>query len=181
MVRWLEALPEEFCARLPRVKIAVAARLRTPAGGPAHAASFIPQRYLLLDTPLFSPRRRGELGRILYHELCHFLWPRLGRRRLIYEAAIAREIRNGVAGELGHSAALAKTALNRQMIRTRHSNWRHYLCESFCDTGAYLLLRNSGYRPSRHSEWTLAPRVRRERLGAWRLAAGLGAPGKGRR
>ena len=182
LAQWLEALPPEFSLRLPRIKIAAAAGLQTPARGPAHAASFIPQRYLLLAQSLFS--RSGELGRILYHELCHFLWPRLGTGRRFYEAAITRETQAGITGELGYSAAAAKealtgaqgqatTAASAAPARARERRWRHYLCESFCDTGAWLLLRQAGHRRSRHSEWTLEQRTRPERFEAWRAAAGF--------
>ena len=168
--------------RLPRIKVAVAASLQTSARGPAHAASFIPQRYLLLAQSLFS--RPGELGRILYHELCHFLWPRLWSGRRLYEAAIARETEAGIRGELGYSAQEAKEALcvaQRQAarspsagpVRAWQRRWRYYLCESFCDTGAWLLLRQAGHRRRRHSEWTLEPCARAGRWQAWRAAAGF--------
>ncbi len=182
LAQWLEALPAGFSTRLPRIKIAVASGLQTPAREPAHAASFIPQRYLLLAQSLFA--RRGELGRILYHELCHFLWPRLRSGRRLYEAAIARETEAGITGELGYSAASAKEALcaaqeqvtlspSARPIRARQRRWRHYLCESFCDTGAWLLLRQAGHRRNRHSEWTLEQRARPERCQAWHAGAGF--------
>ena len=182
LAHWLGELPAEFTVRLPRIKIAVAAGLQTPERKPAHAASFIPQRYLLLAQSLLS--RPGELGRILYHELCHFLWPRLGTGRRLYEAVITRETEAGIAGELGYSAAAAKEALCAArgkgkgsaaagLVRSPDRSWRHYLCESFCDTGAWLLLRQAGHRRRRHSEWTLEPQARPERLRAWRAAAGL--------
>lgn len=173
LARWLEALPEEFTARLPRIKIAAAAALQTPARRPAHAASFIPQRYLLLADSLFS--RPGELGRIVYHEICHFVWPRLGKARRIFEAAVAHETEAGIAGELGHSSSLAKEELGAcgRRKRARDRRWRHYLCESFCDTGAYVLVRRAGHRRSRHSEWTLGLRARSARVRAWTAAVGL--------
>ncbi len=168
--------------RLPRIKVAAAASLQTQAHSPAHAASFIPQRYLLLGQSLFS--RPGELGRILYHELCHFLWPRLRSGRRLYEAEIARETEAGIRGELGYSAEEAKEALRGAQgqattaaspgpARARQTRWRYYLCESFCDTGAWLLLRQAGHRRSRHSEWTLERRARTKRWQAWRAAAGF--------
>jgi hypothetical protein len=46
--------------------------------------------------------------------------------------------------------------------------WRDYVCESFCDTAAWLY---SGVR--RHPEFTLAPRFR-ERRAAWFEAAFAG-------
>ena len=182
LAQWLEALPAGFSTRLPRIKIAVASGLQTPAREPAHAASFIPQRYLLLAQSLFA--RRGELGRILYHELCHFLWPRLRSGRRLYEATITLETEAGIRGELGYSAASAKEALcadqnqvarspSARLTRVQQRRWRHYLCESFCDTGAWLLLRQAGHRRNRHSEWTLERRARPERSQAWHAGAGF--------
>lgn len=167
--RWMRALAPEFVARLPRIKLAVALRLRTAAGGPAHAACFIPQKYLLLSDSLFS--RRGELGRILYHELCHFVWPRLGSGRAVYEAAVAREWRARVRGDLGFSSSLAREAL-KGARKSRHSRyWKHYVCENFCDTGAWVLLARAGLRhgrhSGRHSEWTLRASARESRRRAW--------------
>ncbi len=125
---WLETLPPEFTAKLRRVKAAPAADLTTPEGHLAHAAAFIPECYLLLGEPLF--RRRGELGRILFHELCHFLWPRLRRGRRIYEAALAGQLRERTGGELGFSAALARCALRPDSAAVRDRCWKHYLCTS---------------------------------------------------
>jgi len=126
---WISRLPAGFLARLPRLKVAVAGQLGSagasvviqevpPEGNRApanhlHAASFIPQRYVVLRRSLF--RRRVELGRILYHELCHFLWPRLGNLlRQRYDALLRREFRDGVRGELGYSAELRKKQLRER-------------------------------------------------------------------
>ena len=190
VARWLESIPPEFAARLPTVRVAVAEPLRNPAGEPAHAASFIPRKYLLLSPSLFS--RPGELGRILYHELCHFLWPRAPKTRAAWEAHVTREIAAGTAGEMGYSAESAKTRFFEAWPRARRlgrigaprtgwqparrPEWRHYLCESFCDTGAYVLLKDARRRPSRHSEWTLPPRARAARAKAWRAALSAADP-----
>ena len=49
--------------------------------------------------------------------------------------------------------------MRKQALRgTSGRRWREYLCESFCDTAAWLY---SGL-PS-HEEFTLAPRFRRPR------------------
>ena len=87
---WLQKLPPAFSNRLPPLKLAVADELSCigssvfingvtgraaqqnvlRSNSRVHAASFVPQRYVVLQRDLF--RRRVELGRILYHELCHF-------------------------------------------------------------------------------------------------------------
>ena len=170
---WLESLPAAIAVRLPPLRIAAAGRLRTEQGHAAHACCFIPQRYLLLEEALFS--RPGELGRILCHELCHFLWPRLRAGRAVYESALLREYRSGSRGDLGYASALARSRLLAGSAGRRDARWRHYACESFCDTGAFLLLRAAGYRRTRHSEWTLARRRRPARLAAWHAAVTAGA------
>ena len=185
---WIRRLPAGFTARLPPLKLAVADQLgsarasvlinevpRTQSRLPNnhfHAASFIPQRYVVLRRSLF--RRRVEFGRILYHELCHFLWPRLGNPlRQRYEAILRREFRDGTRGELGYSAELRKEKLRaaggspERKARLRRL-WREYVCESFCDTTAYVLLGSE--RRVRHSEYTLSRAARQRRC---RWVAGL--------
>jgi hypothetical protein len=175
--RWLGAAPAEFLRRLPGVRIAAACMVETFNYDGVHATSFIPQGYLLLGEELFA--WAGELGRILFHELCHFLWPRLGKGRELYEAAIMSEVREGVRGEMGFSAAESRESLPgrltdlRRLTPAARQRWRYYLCESFCDTGAYVLLRRCGYNRSRHSEWTLPEAARRRRVAAWLAAVGL--------
>ena len=189
LVYWVGRLPSGFGERLPQVKLAAADELwlaqgrvvvnQAPEGqavGPQdrlHAASFIPERYLVLNRRLF--RQRVELGRILYHELCHFLWPRLGNPlRKQYEELVREEFRGGVRGELGYSSEWRKAKLRAGGARIpipRQGLWREYICESFCDTAAYVLLgqeRNAG-----HSEYTLG-RGARERRTKWMAGWGLG-------
>lgn len=57
-------------------------------------------------------------------------------------------------GELGESASFKKALLTPQ-------RWRDYVCESFCDTAAWLY---SGVK--QHGEFTLARRWREPRK-AW--------------
>jgi len=178
---WILRLPAPLLARFVRLKITAAEHLAVvrenlfigSVPGPAqllrsthtHAASFIPERYIVLDQALF--RRRVETGRIFYHELCHFLWPRLGNAtRHYFEAEIREEFSQGIRGELGYSAAWRKEKLQRESdgsMKSRSRRWREYVCESFCDTGAYVLLGRE--RRPRHSEYTL-PRSARERRSA---------------
>ena len=129
------------------------------AGREVHAGSFLRQRRIVLDAALKTQPR--ELARILTHELFHFAWLRLGNaKRWSYEDLLRRELRNHVKGELGWSAERAKTALARGESVRRTRRWREYVCESFCDSGAWLF---AGSR--RHDEFTLPSDARRVRLG----------------
>ena len=117
------------------------------AGNPAHAATFIRARLIVLDIGL-----RADHNRILWHEIFHFAWVRLGNpRRIAWEGLLAREWQARARGEVGWSAEWRKRELSPNDPRNRTRHWREYCCESFCDTGAWLL---SG----RKSEITLTPR-----------------------
>ena len=130
---------------------------KSPAGRPVHGACHVRRREMVLDTELL--RRPGELARIFIHEIHHFVWVRLGNhRRLCFERALAVEIAQHARGELGWSSQLLKNELTAADAVRRTRRWRDYVCESFCDTAAWL------YSPqSRHSEWTLAKRRRETR------------------
>jgi hypothetical protein len=127
-------------------------------GREVHAGSFLRQRKIVLDSALKKQPR--ELERILMHELFHFAWLRLGNsKRWSYEELLRSEFENRVKGELGWSAERAKTALTSGEAIRRTRRWREYVCESFCDSGAWVF---AGSR--RHEEFTLpaaAGRVRR--------------------
>jgi hypothetical protein len=113
--KWLRALPPQLAERLPPLKICLFHRRDFPGGHVALGVSFIPQRYLILNDGL--PARPAELGRVLYHELGHFLWPRLGaRRRAVFGKAVAEELQAGVGGELGNSAESAKAESAKQWL-----------------------------------------------------------------
>ena len=182
---WVRRLPASFQKQLPPLKLAAAEQLRLVgtclfinenwvAGSPqsqadTHAASYIPERYVVLGKDLFS--RRVELGRIFYHELCHFLWLRLGNpKRLRFAALLQWEFQKKIPGELGHSSQRRKeklwagrTAASRALFHTRQ--WREYVCESFCDTGSFVLLDRQ--RRANHSEYTLARTARQRRIRLW--------------
>src|SRR5207248_8122517 len=107
-------------------------------GKEVHAGSFLRQRRIVLDASLKKQPR--ELVRILTHELFHFAWLRLGNpKRKSYEDLLRRELRRRVKGELGWSAESAKDVLTRGDIGRRTPRWREYVCESFCDSAAWLL------------------------------------------
>lgn len=118
-------------------------------GEEVHAAAFIRERRLVLDSAL--RRNPRELRRILVHELFHFAWIRLSNSgRLAWERLLIEERRAGAGGELGWSAECRKDALSGGDVRQRTRRWREYACESFCDTAAFLL---SG--TGKHEEFTL--------------------------
>ena len=123
-------------------------------GQPVYAATFIRKRKIVFDREL--EHKPKELTRILAHELFHFAWVKLGNpARRSYEALLRREWKQHARGELGWSAESRKSALPRNPPVAR---WRAYVCESFCDSAAWLY---SGVR--RHGEFTLAERHRKRR------------------
>lgn len=153
--------PELFINHIPQ-----AGRKHFP--GKIHAASFIPQRYIVFHHDLFQ--RRIELGRIAYHELCHFLWLRLGNsRREIFAELLKKEFDEKVKGELGYSSEWRKFELQTAIADRANvlpRAWRDYVCESFCDTGSFVLLDDE--RRQRHSEFTLRKAARERRCRLWK-------------
>jgi len=146
----------------PAIEIRYSAGLRDTAGNPAHAATFIRRRLIVLDKALRA--EASEHARILAHEIFHFVWVRLGNpARLEWEAALRSELARRVPGEAGWSAEWRKLQLERRDIRLRTRAWREYCCESFCDTAAAWLT------PSR-TEATLPPRVLHARF-TWLAAS----------
>jgi hypothetical protein len=125
--------------------------------GPHLAATHIPRRVILLDAGLLD--EGGEFERILVHEIFHFAWVRLSnQKRWSWEGVLAAELAAGARGELGWSSEWRKNKLTRAAVRGRKPAWRRYVCESFCDTSAWLC---AGLR--RHDEYTLAAGCRRIR------------------
>lgn len=111
--------------------------LRDTAGNPAHAATFIRQRLIVLDTAL--KQSPDEHQRILLHEFFHFVWVRLGNpRRLAWEALLRTDRAKNALGEAGWSSEWRKDKLSADDAGTRSRRWREYCCESFCDTGAWM-------------------------------------------
>lgn len=121
-------------------------------GTPVHAATFLRQRRMVLESELLTSP--AELARIVVHELFHFAWMRLGNpRRRSWEALLKNERRRRAQGELGWSAEWRLRAL---ALRPRL--WREYISESFCDTAAFLFARIE-----EHEEFTLALAFRHRR------------------
>jgi hypothetical protein len=141
-----------------------------PHGQPVYAGSFIRKRQIVLDQEL--QHQPQELARILVHELFHFVWVRLGNpTRRSYEALVREEWKQRARGELGWSAESRKRVLVQGSYRSSNSPpWRDYLCESFCDTAAWVY---SGVR--RHPEYTLAARHRNRRAEWFQAAFQSGA------
>lgn len=128
-----------------------------PSLGPHLAATHIPRRHILLDAELLA--EPGEFDRILVHEIFHFAWVHLSNQtRRSWERVLALELSSRASGELGWSAEWRKEKLRRLDAGVRSPAWRRYVCESFCDTAAWLY---SGLR--KHEEFTLAARPRRVR------------------
>jgi hypothetical protein len=125
--------------------------------GPIHAGSLLRERRILLETTLAADP--AEFARIFVHEWFHFVWLRLGNpRRLSYERLLEHEIAGKARGELGWSAEWRKDALDRSDRLDRTRRWREYVCESFCDSAAWLYA-DAGCHP----EFTLPARFRRGR------------------
>jgi len=125
--------------------------------GPHLAATHIPRRRILLDAGVLT--EPGEFERILVHEIFHFVWVRLSNQtRRRWESVLAAEFTGRACGELGWSAEWRKNKLTPRDVRGRSPAWRRYVCESFCDTAAWLF---AGLR--RHGEFTLPAAPRRAR------------------
>lgn len=97
-----------------------------------YAASFIRQRRIVLETALLSSPKTLQF--IFIHEVFHFAWVRLGNAaRREYSRLLTNELQHRARGELGESSAVKKAEL-----RFQPELWRDYLCESFCDSAAYI-------------------------------------------
>ncbi len=127
------------------------------SGQEVHAGAFIHRREIVLESALAT--RPRELARVMVHELFHFVWLRAGNPlRGSYERLLEAEMARGVWGELGWSSESRKRSLRPGDRLRRSRRWREYVCESFCDSAAWLL---AGLRA--HEEFTLTVRCRRAR------------------
>jgi hypothetical protein len=152
----LAALPllaaQASCARLSRLKAA-------PRGDPG-------AKLLAFDAELAADPK--EFARIFVHEIFHFVWLRLGNpRRWSYEALLREEMRAGPAANWAGPRSGANAPSHPAMRERRTRRWREYVCESFCDTAAWMF---SGV-PA-HREYTLAHRFR-ERRRQWFQESGV--------
>lgn len=104
-------------------------------GTPVHAASFIRQRRIILESQLLT--RPAALQAIFLHELFHFAWRRMGNpQRLSFTEVISYEVSRRAAGEIAESATVAKARWRSKPTST--ALWKNYVCEAFCDTAAFL-------------------------------------------
>jgi hypothetical protein len=112
----------------------------------------------------------GRLLRSIFlHELFHFAWMRAGNQvRRNYAALLSEELARGARAELGESSEVSKA----ELVGGGGTQWRRYVCESFCDTGAWYFsgTRNEAAPLARH--WR---RVRADWFSSWisRLEGGL--------
>jgi hypothetical protein len=108
-----------------------------PRGTPVHAACFLRRREIVLETCLLRKPRAFRF--ILVHELFHFVWRRLGNpARRDFNALLLRERLRRARGELGESSSFKKEQLADDDCINNSRSWRDYVCESFCDTAAWL-------------------------------------------
>ncbi|HEX3682685.1 MAG TPA: hypothetical protein VHU83_09075 [Bryobacteraceae bacterium] len=136
----------------------------TERGVAVHAASFLRARQIVLRTELLAEPRVFRF--ILVHELFHFVWARLGNRLRAEFGALARREQTARArGELGESSSLKKERLAAVDYLRNSRAWRDYVCESFCDTAAWLY-SDTG----RSAAGTLAKRWRDQRARWFRAA-----------
>jgi hypothetical protein len=140
------------------------------------AASFIRLRSMVLDLELLD--HECALRGILIHELFHFVWVRAGNpARRNFAALLEAESRAHARGELGESSEAHKqiwladprsnARQGRSRLTTRQAasrTWRDYVCESFCDTGAWLLCPRAPWPVSLSERWR---RKRRQWLEGW--------------
>ncbi|MDQ2776989.1 MAG: hypothetical protein M3Y57_19020 [Acidobacteriota bacterium] len=128
-------------------------------GTQVYAASFIRDREIVLETTLLADEAVFKL--IFAHEIFHFVWAGVGNGlRHSFEALLRYERRRHARGELGESSAVKKPHCEASFRR-----WKDYVCESFCDTGAWLY---SGVNDQ--DVFTLAERWRKKRADWFRAA-----------
>jgi len=148
-------------ARLPHldgrpIRLEIRRRL-ADRRGPVHAGAFLRERRIAFDAETAADPT--EFARVFVHEVFHFAWLRLGNpRRWSWEALLREEMRGRARGELGWSAEWRKRALVARDPGRRTRRWREYVCESFCDTAAWVLAGVPAHR-----EYTLASRFRQRR------------------
>lgn len=134
-----------------------------------YAGTFIRKREIVLETALLASPRMLRL--IVVHEIFHFVWMRLANSlRKQFADLLFHELERRAPGELGESAGVRKSLLGAQGAFSPTSQlWRDYVCESFCDTAAWLY---AGVE--RHRSFTLAARWRRLRKSWFQAAVGNG-------
>lgn len=106
-------------------------------GRPVYAGSFLRERRIVLEDSLAA--QSATLRLIFVHEVLHFAWWRLGNgSRSSFGKLLAGERAARARGELGESSQVAKDNYQSGPSAGSSQLWRDYVCESFCDTGAWL-------------------------------------------
>lgn len=145
LTRFLIGLPEilgspiclEFLPDLRAYRGELLSCDATTRGNAVHAASFLRERRIVVEDALL--KNATNLRCILVHELFHFVWWRLGNpARREFDALIRNEVRVRIKGELGESSGVAKSKLHAGDCEGSTPRWKNYVCESFCDTAAWL-------------------------------------------
>lgn len=110
---------------------------RCEKGHAVYAASFLPERQIVLERRLLA--QVDELRLILTHELFHFVWRRLGNRnRAGFDSLIQTEWGSRARGALGESSSVAREQTMGEDPVVRSLRWKNFVSESFCDTAAWL-------------------------------------------
>ena len=157
------------------VQTALVAHRGLLVGGPSvrgsavYAAAFLPERKIVLEAALLAAP--AAFRSILIHELFHFVWRRLSNAaRCDFNGLLLQEREKRARGELGESSGVGKALLERAGSSGCARIWRDYVCESFCDTAAWV------YRRAEDSGGvcTLAKRWRNRRRAWFEAAAGRG-------
>lgn len=100
-------------------------------GDQVFAASFLPQREIVLDQSLLT--HAPDFVEILTHELFHFVWRRLPNAdRASWSVLLESEKRPR------HPGLSSKIAFERHNEKASSAKWKHYVCEAFCDSAAAL-------------------------------------------
>lgn len=106
-------------------------------GTEVYAVSFIRQRRVVFDASLLNDP--PQLRFFAVHEIFHFVWARLGNaKRAEFGRLLKREFARRAQGALGESSAISKARLRPGRPCSAREQWRDYVCESFCDTAAWL-------------------------------------------
>ena len=107
-------------------------------GAAVYAATFIRRREMVFESVLLRQPRNFRF--FCLHEVFHFVWPRLGNpARTGFAGLLKDELSSHARGELAESAGVAKHKLNgHPTVDSAGALWRNYICESFCDTAAWI-------------------------------------------
>ncbi|MDX2267650.1 MAG: hypothetical protein NW208_06060 [Bryobacter sp.] len=98
-------------------------------GEEVFAASFLREREIVLDEELL--RHAPDLVRIFAHELYHFVWRRLPNSERAAWAEVLKQEQVPLHPDLS-----SRLAFDRYRDKPTEANWKHYVCEAFCDSAS---------------------------------------------